>query len=351
MTRTAGRARWLSTLTLALMMVLLPAPSTAADTTGAPATAPARLAWTTTSVAGDANLLALTSTLLRLLGQAVSSLDDTPWVPADRPHALPLNLTPPLPIADTIRNRAYSDGCHAPKQVRKARACTYGDRASDFKVLLMGDSHGAMWLPAFEAIAARRGWRIYLLTKSACPPALLHVIAGGRVYTDCDAWRTSAFRVIRRLKPDLAVVTSTSGYEIVGIARKYSKPYLAAWRKGWADAMRTIGRSAGEVVVFSDTPSGARPPIACLRKHRTDVRKCATPRVEALRPDLRRGLRQAAGDAEATFVDPSVLVCPDDPCGVVDGRFLKTYDISHLTPAYARLLSARLEAMLPIPGE
>jgi len=218
-------------------------------------------------------------------------------------------------------------------------------------VLLMGDSHGAMWLPAFEAIAARRGWRIYLLTKSACPPARLHVIAAGRVYGACDAWRESAFKVIKRLKPDLAIVTSTSGYYIDGIAKQYSKPYLAAWRKGWADTMRTLGRSAGEVVVFNDTPSGAKDPIACLERHEKDVRKCATPRREALRSDLRRALRQAARDADATFVDPSVLVCPDDPCQVVDGRYLMTYDISHLTPAYSRLLSEQLETMLPIPGE
>ena len=71
-----------------------------------------------------------------------------------------------------------------------------------------------------------------------------------------------------------------------------------------------------------------------------------------MRSDVARALRRAASDADATFVDSSVAdLCPDDPCPVVDGRYLVAYDISHLTPVYARLLSERLEAMLPVPGE
>jgi hypothetical protein len=267
------------------------------------------------------------------------------------PHGLPINLTPPLPIANVTKARAYSDGCHVRTRERKATGCDYGETDSDFTVLLMGDSHGAMWLPAFEQIAARRGWKIHLLTKSSCPPPRISIIRESKVYASCDAWRKSAFKLIRKLKPDLAVLTSTADYRLADVKKQYSRKYLTAWRKAWVDTIRTIDDSAGEVVVFNDVPKWTEDSVECLTKHADDVRVCATERDIAVRPDMTQTLEQAAEDGGATFVDPSVLVCPDDPCPVVDGRYLVTYDTSHLTPVYSRLLSEQLEALLPDTGE
>jgi hypothetical protein len=351
MIRTTRRVRWLPALTIAMLMATTTLPTVAAEPGADDAlTAAARLEDATAALPGGANAIALSTTLLGLLGQALAAVDDGPWVPASDPYGLPINITPPLPIANVTKSRAYADGCHVMPKVRKATGCTYGDTDSDFTVLLMGDSHGAMWLPAFEAIAARRGWKIHLLTKSSCPPARISIKRKGKVYVECDAWRTSAFKVIRKLKPDLAVLTSTADYKLDGVKVRYSRKYLTAWREAWADTMRTIGRSAGEVVMLNDVPKWTQDSVECLTKHADDVRVCATRRDVAVRPDMTEAFRQAADDAGAVFVDPSVLVCPDDPCPVVDGRYLVTYDTSHITPVYSRLLSEQLEALLPVEG-
>lgn len=352
MTRDTHRGRWRTIVFAALLAAMTAAPATAAE----PATEDAGQALTTTidpttAQPGGGDAIGMSVTLLGLLGQTLGALDDGPWVPALDPHGLPLNLIPTLPIANVTKARAYADGCHVNLPVRKARGCAYGDTDSDFTVLLMGDSHGAMWLPAFEAIAARRGWKIHLLTKSSCPPPRISVRNRGAVYEACDTWRTNAFKVIRKLKPDLAVLTSTADYKLDGVRDRYSRKYLTAWREGWEDTIGTVGKAAGEVVVLNDVPKWAEDSVACLTEHADDVRVCATPRDKAVRPDMTRALRKAAKDAGATFVDPSVLVCPDDPCPVVDGRYLITYDTSHLTPVYARLVSPQLEAMLPVPAE
>lgn len=352
MTRDTHRARWRTIVFAALLAAMTAAPVTAAE----PATEDARPALTTTidptaAQPGGGDAIGMSMTLLGLLGQTLGALDDGPWVPAQNPYGLPLNLIPTLPIANVTKARAYTDDCHVRIRTRKAKGCAYGDTDADFTVLLMGDSHGAMWLPAFEDIAARRGWRIHLLTKSSCPPPAISIKRDGAVYDECDAWRTSALKVIRKLKPDLAILTSTADYKLDGIKTRYSRKYLKAWRTAWEDTIRTIGRSAGEVVVLNDVPKWTEDAVACLTEHADDVRVCATARDKAVRPDMTRTLRQAAKGAGATFVDPSVLVCPDDPCPVVDGRYLITYDTSHLTPVYARLVSPRLEALLPIPAE
>jgi hypothetical protein len=351
MTHSTGRTSGLIGLALALVLGVLAAPSSAAQGEAESQAAFGPFERVMASTPGGAALVTLASTVVAMIGGAIDALDDGAWVPAADPHALPVNLVPPLAVAAETRSRAYTDGCHAFPDVRKAKGCSYGDPDSDVTVLIMGDSHGAMWLPAFEEIAARRGWRIHLLTKSACPPARVSVLFRREVYTACDAWRRSAFRVAQRLKPDLAIVTSTVGYAIDGITKRFSKPYLAAWREGWTDTMRTLGRSAGEVVVLNDGPEWTKDPLKCLPRHTDDVRACATPRDVAMRADVAGALRRAARDARATFIDTSVLICPDDPCPVVDGRYLVAYDISHLTPLYARHLSERLESMLPMPGE
>ncbi len=347
------RGRWLAIMFAALVAALPAVPASAADpSVGADAQALATIADAAAAARpGEANAVGVSMSLLGLLGQALGALDDGPWVTAANPYGLPVNLTPPLTIANTTKSRAYADGCHVRIKPRKATGCDYGDLDSDFTVLLMGDSHGAMWLPAFEEIAARRGWKIHLLTKSSCPPADISIMREGEVYDNCDAWRTSAFKLIKKLKPDLAILTSTADYKLAGIKQQYSKKYLKAWRNAWEDTIRTVGKAADQVVVLNDVPKWAQDSVECLTEHADDVRVCATARDTAVRPDMTKTLRTAAENAGATFVDPSLLVCPDDPCPVVDGRYLVTYDTSHLSPVYSRLLSPQLEAMLPLDGE
>ena len=302
--------------------------------------------------AAPADALGMAANLVGMLGYALRHAGDRPWVSPDDPSAVPLNLTPPLSIATTIKAAAYSDGCHAMPRVRTATGCDYGVVDSPVTVVILGDSHGAMWLPAMERIAADKGWRIHLLTKSACTPANLTVMRKGKPYKQCDAWRKSAFRVIKKLKPDMVMVASTSEYDIKGMPYSTSPGYFETWRAGVADTLRIVGRSADRVVLLNDVPKHTQDPVACLSQHPDDATDCATPRDVAMRPQMVDAYRGAAQDAGATFVDPTPLVCPGDPCPVVDGRNLVVYDNSHLTPAYSRLISAEFEALLPdIPGQ
>ena len=236
--------------------------------------------------------------------------------------------------------------CHA---VRKATGCDYGVVDSPVTVVILGDSHGAMWLPAMERIAADK--------RLAHPPAdevRVHArqphrdASRRKPYKQCDAWRKSAFKLIDKLKPDMVMVASTSEYDLK------SMPYDLSQRAtsipgapAIADTLRRVGRSAGQVVLLNDVPKHTQDPVACLLQHPDDVTACATPRDVAMRPQMVEAYRGAAEDAGATFVDPTPLVCPGDPCPVVDGRYLVVYDDSHLTSVYSRHISAGFEALLP----
>lgn len=301
--------------------------------------------------APQTDALSVAAGLVDMLGYALRHVGDRPWVSPDDPNAVPLNLIPPLSIATKTKARSYSDGCHALPKVRKATGCDYGVLTSPTTVVILGDSHGSMYLPALELIAARRGWKLHLLTKSACPPADVTVSFLGKRYDACDQWRAGAFKVIKRLQPDMVIVTSAADYRLAAMPGDLtSKRYLKAWRTGLTATLRTLGRAAGKVVLLGDVAKFQRPAVSCLTKHLDDVTACATARATAIRPAMTATYRQAARKAGATYVDPSVLTCPGDPCTVVSGRDLIAYDRSHLTPVWSRLINRQLEALLPDPA-
>ena len=55
--------------------------------------------------------------------------------------------------------------------------CATGDTASATTVALVGDSHAAMWNPAFQQIATQRHWRLEILAKAGCPLLDLPIVS------------------------------------------------------------------------------------------------------------------------------------------------------------------------------
>ena len=49
--------------------------------------------------------------------------------------------------------------------------CTLGDVTGTHLMVLYGDSHALMWIPAFDAIAKAEHWRLVVLGKLGCPAA------------------------------------------------------------------------------------------------------------------------------------------------------------------------------------
>jgi hypothetical protein len=272
--------------------------------------------------------------------------------PTNGPRALPEDLVPSLDDAAGIRPRIYEEGCHAQAGERKARACSFGPTDAPYSVLLIGDSHAAQWFPALETIAQREGWRLYSLTKSACPVPDTPIIVRGKRLRDCPPWRDDAFDLVAELHPDLVVAAS--------LGRIYQMPHAEdpdrrerTWRSAWARSLAALKKGAEHVVLLGDTPMWDQEPIPCLRTHPADIDRCDTPRRDAFSTRTERAERGAAADAGVTYIPTADLVCPDDPCRAVDGRTLVLVDIQHMTVVWARSIADALLARLPcdaVPG-
>ena len=85
--------------------------------------------------------------------------------------AVPSNLNRRLRGAAAELKAMLLNGCLRKPFQGGQPECATGDTASTTTVALVGDSHAAMWNPAFQQIAAQRHWRLETLAKGGLPIA------------------------------------------------------------------------------------------------------------------------------------------------------------------------------------
>jgi hypothetical protein len=117
-------------------------------------------------------------------------------------------------------------------------------------MVLMGASHAQQSLPALDAAAKTKHWKLISWTKAACPAAQITAQAselGNRIYTKCDEWRHITLSRVEGLHLDVLLV-----------AQSDSVPGYQYTANQWVDATaRTLNgvRQAGTPVIYlMDTP-------------------------------------------------------------------------------------------------
>ncbi|CAN5861779.1 acyltransferase family protein [soil metagenome] len=223
--------------------------------------------------------------------------------------------------------------------------CAFGNVASPAVLVLFGDSHMAQWFSAYEAVARSRDWRLEVLTKSGCPPAL--AVVGlwtmHRPYPECTLWRDAALKRILALHP-VAVVLAASDAHVTSPARG-GAPRLSL--QEWQDGMRrTLTRfdSAGiRTLVLRDAPGSPFEVPTCLSRalsHRRPFDGCNLPRKAGLREDVFRVTRTAAaGLTHVTLLDLSDHFCDATTCPAIRDGIIVYRDPGHMADAYARTLA------------
>jgi hypothetical protein len=221
-------------------------------------------------------------------------------------------------------------------------------------VVLFGDSHAAQWFPGMEKMALDRGWRLVIVTKSACSAASVRIYqtALKRPYDECVAWRESVWGYVASLKPAMVVMTSAAagGTLVDETGTKVTDAGYAdrSWIDGW---IRTAGKLAGtgaRIVLLEDTPYQAGDPVECLSLHPENPASCVVSAGAALpEPNRRRAIAAALKARGVTVVDPVPWFCTPLRCPVIVGNVLVYRDAGHITATYARMLAPQLEQALP----
>jgi len=262
-------------------------------------------------------------------------------------RALPAGLTPSPATAGG--DLGFDNGkCEAGPEADHVDACVFGDPASSTKVVLYGDSHAGMWLPALAEIARRRHWQLRFFGKPACPAVHLSIWnqRQGRPFAACDRFRAYAEGRILAERPGLVLVTSES------YAQKADRgaPITAdAWRAGLTGTLRTLRRSGARVVVLGDTPVLDESAPDCLAAHPANVAACVTTEAAATGRTWNAADRAAARATGSGYVSVLPWLCTA-VCTPVIGDVLVYRTRFALTATYSRLLNGVLERALPSPA-
>ena len=188
-----------------------------------------------------------------------------------RTGPVPADIVPALVDAYWDLPRGYADGCHLDYATTEPPDCRYGPPDGAMSVVLLGDSHAQQWLPALEALAGERGWRLRAVTKAACPlvDATVWNDPLKRAYRECDAWRERALELVDEEQPALVLIASADMYEIVDAGGdRLDAGEEEAWDAALTGYLARLAARAPTVVVLADTPRVGYLAADCLAKGR-----------------------------------------------------------------------------------
>ncbi|WP_405168182.1 SGNH hydrolase domain-containing protein [Nocardia sp. NBC_01499] len=259
------------------------------------------------------------------------------------PHAVPSNLSPALADAPGDKAAVFGNGCVRSWLDLGQPECVSGDPASPTTVALVGDSHAAMWSPAFEQVAEQRQWRLETLSKVTCPLMELPITSPylGREYTECVQWRHQILARLQAEHPRLIVLS---------MSRRYGGDFgFTTYDQAWIDSLSRLTtqlRATGaNVLVLGPIPDPHSTAPTCVSDHLDDALACAPTRQVAVNDAGIAAERAAATAGGGQYVDLTDLFCTADRCPLINRNNLIYRDDNHLTVTYAKALTPVVAAL------
>jgi hypothetical protein len=244
---------------------------------------------------------------------------------------LPQNLVVPL---NDIQQDTTSDYFVVPSSgCLTMTSCVYGSTKAKRSIVLFGDSHAWMWVPAVNPIAIRDKYRLILLEY--CPAA--NVTLWDPSYPACDAWRTSSIAALKAARPSLVLLASLT-------ASRYSAPgkrmTSAQWRTGLESTISKLKSKSTRVAVLGDINTMSGNPRLCLAAYPNAVQKCATanPNPNPNDANLNSAEKAAAKIRDVRYLSTLQWLCTKT-CSPIIGNMIVYLDNWHITATYAASLS------------
>jgi len=244
----------------------------------------------------------------------------------DTAGPLPAVLQPPVGQLLSDYPHDVPSACMAHDGQTTSDLCRAGAAGAPRTVVLMGDSHAEMWVPAVIAMAQRDRWTVVLMLKSGCSPLLW--TAGGAP-ADCRAWYRWALSEDRSLRPSVTLLAGY--YSYAGPLRDRS---VSAAFDG---ATRALEAGSRRVVIMGDIPERFQQPVDCLLAPHASEASC-TGQVTANDAALDADVSAVAARDHAGFIDPTGWFCYAGKCPLVVGHVITYRDSAHASTTYVMAL-------------
>jgi peptidoglycan/LPS O-acetylase OafA/YrhL len=246
-----------------------------------------------------------------------------------------------------------NSSCAADEAQSTERLCFLGDLHARRLLIVYGDSHAVMWLPAFVSIANSAHMKLLVLGKPFCPAANVDVEsppgigAPGSPYVACEDWHRWAVHVINRLSPSILIVSQDSLYSAPG-----PKGFTTLqWQNGLTSLFGEISDSHTEKIFLGNIPILSQAGPACLSVHLDDAQACSKPTVRSYRhfDQAEYSVSSALG---IRYIDPTPWFC-SKVCTAIVGSFCVYMDNFHVSATYAayihKALAQAIFSSVPTP--
>jgi peptidoglycan/LPS O-acetylase OafA/YrhL len=252
-------------------------------------------------------------------------------------NAVPSNLTPPLADAPADKPAVFVNGCVRSWRDVGQSECATGDTASTTTVALVGDSHAAMWNPAFQQLAEQRHWRLETLGKVTCPLMDLPITSPylGREFTECVQWRREIMARLKDEHPRLIVLSMSRRY---GADFGFTS-YDPAWIASLTSLVTRLRDTGAHVLVLGPIPDPHSTVPTCLSAHLGDATACSPVRPIALNQAGIAAEQAATTAGGGHYTDLTELFCTTERCPAIVGNTLVYRDDNHVTIEYAHVLA------------
>ena len=245
------------------------------------------------------------------------------------------------------KSDAYADDCWVYRPFDEFITCDYGDPDADVSIALVGNSHAGHWLPALQAVAKDRDWRITTYLASQCFPTTIEIqLETDEFRRNCLAWGERVQEETAGDAYDLVVESTRTGLRPVGADT--TEEAVSGWTDGYLEYTEKWLASGTNLLVVRDNPFplGTVENVPdCVAAHTDDLEACSAPRDEWLNADPLVDAVEELDSPDASVADLSDFFC-DETCYPVIGGALAYFDSSHISATYSRTLAPYLEPYL-----
>lgn len=238
--------------------------------------------------------------------------------------------------------------------------CTWGNPDSETRIALIGNSHAAVWFPAYREIADRYGWRLDTYFKHACTynDASRRQKLPIRQET-CDRWNKSLSAHLTEQKPYDYILTSALAQNdgFFDADSTSESTGFAVGVEGYKRVWQPLIDRGTTLLVMRDYPRSSPGKISCAREDPNA--DCSRTVDGATVPRDAEAIAVAADATEgAEVIDMTDWFCTDGSCPSVIGNVFVYRDPGHFTATYGFTLADALQQELqtqadfpPPPGK
>lgn len=248
----------------------------------------------------------------------------------------------PVPRKSKITSPAiYSQGCDDWYSSSVLKPCVFGNTHGSMHILVIGDSIGLQWFPAYERFASEEKARLTVLTKSACAIVDTNYVYPrlGREYTECSEWRARALKFAKEQQPDLILIGSSHTYAISD----------QQWKEGTSRILTDLSPVTKNILLVRSTPllPFDGPTCASDRGRIHDALRsdetCSADAFDENNERVTQILNEASLDfANVHILDLNAEVCPDQICRAKINDTLVFRDHQHLNAKFVESISSTI---------